>query len=1014
MGLQQRAARTKFNNNHTPRACGPALLAALCALAAACSSDAHREVGDATPPPPTKTKSADPPSKSDKSAAKPAAPACKPVCEGDTQVRQCGADGQLTAASACADGQQCLGGTCLALSIPAKRLRPLTEAAWLNAWAVSSDFEDKARLSPVASSADPLKEHASLGWTAACSTEPFVKALSARNKQDKEITQWVALTATVFSERERDAYLKYGTMGDATIWLNGKQVGQSWSAARARPFDDEKIASVQLQQGPNTITVLLGRTSRWHVGLKVRLRDADNSPIAGLRWVTPEEPALSCTPEALVDLRRKTLVPTTNGVEATWEAVAHGVLPAASEITWSAQTLSGKPPRKTRPSEPKGKEIAQGKIPVEALASGPAQIRVATDPKPGDWRLFVALGDQRRDARHLNHRPDTNPQALELKEGLEALMAKLPDAIPSGSRESYQWLVEHLQTAVITPNADDRIIKSRLEIAQNVSAAFDQGKDPYPEMIGTVPRAYRSRVDGRLHPSEIFIPRSYQRLAPDPIALVLAAHGLNGNPRRALMTTLDKQWRDRRAIIAAPWGYKHSGQRLLGELDTMRVLEEMQAAYRIHPQRISITGASLGGTVAFVVPLHYPGRFAATAPLCGYPNLETYNQIEGVKSRQPWEETLILKRAVRHYAENALHLRFRIVHGGKDSPERSSVVSKRLRRLGYWHIFDIQDDMGHNVWDYAYEDGDMVSWLKNRRIPQKPKRDRLKMAEYRYDSSHWMKLWRMEDPLRYAELRGEWDKEGTTLTLKTDNTRVFEVDLSKTPRAAETDAKVIIDDQTSLQIPASASSVIFERGPDKTWAMASKPPSVIGQKRKGVSGPLDDIQIHPQIVVYGTQDPSQTETNRLVAQHFARQDLRTDVRLPVIADTDATDEALKGLSVVLIGNPSSNAVTARFIDKLPVSFEDGALVFGGQRHEGDDVGISMIYPHPTDAGQYIALHAGVGFEGTLASRHLPELVPDFVIHNRAMTDQRWGMLMDRRKPLDGGFFTQDWQPPESP
>ena len=49
---------------------------------------------------------------------------------------------------------------------------------------------------------------------------------------------------------------------------------------------------------------------------------------------------------------------------------------------------------------------------------------------------------------------------------------------------------------------------------------------------------------------------------------------------------------------------------------------------------------SLGGSVAFWVPLHYPTRFAGAAPLCGYPNILEYRTVRSAK-KKPWEAQLL-------------------------------------------------------------------------------------------------------------------------------------------------------------------------------------------------------------------------------------------------------------------------------------------------------------------------------------------------------------------------------------
>jgi hypothetical protein len=180
-------------------------------------------------------------------------------------------------------------------------------------------------------------------------------------------------------------------------------------------------------------------------------------------------------------------------------------------------------------------------------------------------------------------------------------------------------------------------------------------------------------------------------------------------------------------------------------------------------------------------------------------------------------------------------------------------------------------------------------------------------------------------------------------------------------------------------------------------------------KRQGVSGPMDDVLRHPVLIVYGTQDPAQTDANRRVADHFASYDHWAYARFPVAADTEASAADLAAKSLVLIGGPASNRVTADLMGSLPVRFEANALTFRGKRYEGRDLGVSFVHPHPKNEAEYIVLHAGVGERGTLASRHLPQLVPDYLVYDGRITVQRGELLLDKRTVLDGGFFGQNWQ-----
>jgi hypothetical protein len=73
------------------------------------------------------------------------------------------------------------------------------------------------------------------------------------------------------------------------------------------------------------------------------------------------------------------------------------------------------------------------------------------------------------------------------------------------------------------------------------------------------------------------------------------------------------------------------------------------------------------------------------------------------------------------------------------------------------------------------------------------------------------------------------------------------------------------------------------------------------------------------------------------------------------------------------------------------------------------VGVSFIHPHPRNTQEYVVVHAGASVEGTLASRHLPRFMPDFLVYDKRMTVQRGGRLLDQRSVLEGGFFDVEWK-----
>jgi hypothetical protein len=483
-----------------------------------------------------------------------------------------------------------------------------------------------------------------------------------------------------------------------------------------------------------------------------------------------------------------------------------------------------------------------------------------------------------------------------------------------------------------------------------------------------------------------------------PLALrSLIGEGPEEDEDRGFATRHLPPFPDYGAFLVAPWGYQDAGPRALGEEDVLEVIARMRKLYRIDERRITLTGYSLGGTVSFVVPLHHPDLFAAAAPLCGYPNFTTFDEIR-TSPHTPIEEVLIQRRFIANYAENGLHLPLNIVHGALDGPHRSAVVADRYRALGYRRIFDIPDDIGHHVQDYAYEDGDMVAWLRAQKRPERPDHVRFKTGELRYDRAYWLRVIALEDGAVFGDVDARHRER--RFEVKTSGVAAFALDA----RGFAAD-RIDVDGQ-SLVVPEGREHVLVKSS--GRWAVAAAEPDRRGRKRRGVAGPLDDVLRHPSTIVYGTQDPAQTETNRLVAEHWSSWDHWAGARFPVKADRDLTEAELRGRSLVLIGGPRSNAIVARFADALPVKLTGDAVELGGRRFTGEDVGVSLIHPHPLDEHEYLVLHAGVGYAGTLASRHLPRLSPDWVVYDGRITALRGGELLRDRAVLAAGFFDDGW------
>jgi predicted esterase len=122
--------------------------------------------------------------------------------------------------------------------------------------------------------------------------------------------------------------------------------------------------------------------------------------------------------------------------------------------------------------------------------------------------------------------------------------------------------------------------------------------------------------------------------------------------------------------------------------DLSQLLDDVSAKYRVDPDRICVTGLSMGGFGAWALALVEPDRFAALAPICG--------------GGDPLDAARLRKLPIWAF------------HGGKDDtvPNQLSIGMVRAVRAagGHAHLTIFPND-GHDSWDDAYNTEALYTWL---------------------------------------------------------------------------------------------------------------------------------------------------------------------------------------------------------------------------------------------------------------------------------------------------------------
>lgn len=521
---------------------------------------------------------------------------------------------------------------------------------------------------------------------------------------------------------------------------------------------------------------------------------------------------------------------------------------------------------------------------------------------------------------------------------------------------------------------------------------------------------YRSAVDGELHPYAVCATDT----TDEPVALIIeVSPGAISDLPRAVEDTQEL------VSSAAKHGYpcvavRPTGRgpgsvyQNYGEVDVLEVIEEVVGNYKIDRDRISITGASMGGAAVWYLISHYPDKFAAAAPIAGYCDYRLWEKPGGLNFHMhEWEEPSWKSRSAAFLVENLRHTPVWIVHGEWDRAigggvpvEHSRQMARFMAEKGFAHTYTELPKTGHD--SRTPEVLDMVvPWLLEQTKAREPDHVSLTTFDLRLNRSYWSAIEQLE---RYGE-RGRVDVRlgAGRAEVTTQNVRA----LSLGPVTQRDPSTIVIDGVEVGQADLSRERT-FRRDKDGAWTAAGAVPS--SEKRHGSSGPIGDLFFEGAVLVPGAAGTAEeTHFNTWVAESAARRYRATNggvhrggipgenwVDLPINTDSEVLADTLVSRNLILYGNYRSNSVLAGYERTLPLRFDGDTIRLADKSYTAEKAAVFAVFPHPDNAQRYVAVHGGVTPDAIAWERFDMNLLPDFVVYSGG-------------KLLDWGFWGNDWR-----
>ena len=540
-----------------------------------------------------------------------------------------------------------------------------------------------------------------------------------------------------------------------------------------------------------------------------------------------------------------------------------------------------------------------------------------------------------------------------------------------------------------------------ISIAIGTAWAQDRQTEPPPPGGRFEKCRYVSSIDGAAIDYALWYPADYAPSKPWPLIVFLhgSAEGADwlaptqpgaGSPVRTAKP--DLPFLVVTPLLRGTWSINGPA-----ELDVLETLADVQTRAHVDPNRIHLTGVSLGAFAGWAIAAHHPDRFASLSLFAGGGSPEL--------------------------AGNLRHVPTWVFHGSADDnvPVKESLrLAQAMEAAGSPVRYTELPGVGHACWLKPYAGDTLYEWMARQTRVHDPRRITYRTSSLRHNRAYWVTVESTVDPARPATID------------------VFAPESSQIYIHAENVERLILEPPASVVRPGTTPTFFVNDRPVEAdsladgWALKlSEALAGPVRKRHGLSGPIQDVFCDPFVIVTAAhEDPAATELWTQVAQHvFQWTKALTFASFKFISADEVTPEVIRSSNLICIGNHETHNILAQVAYQLPLVFTRTGLQVYGQPASEQVTGMVMIYPNPLNPDGYLVVCSGrPQAVAALAASILrpPYLSPtpleDLVVITRDGDLPLEGPAPDRASqagwmapdvPPRGAVFDNNWQLPPS-
>lgn len=500
-------------------------------------------------------------------------------------------------------------------------------------------------------------------------------------------------------------------------------------------------------------------------------------------------------------------------------------------------------------------------------------------------------------------------------------------------------------------------------------------------------------------------------------ALFFSVHGAGVEALGQAQAYTPKDW----GTLVAPTNRRPRGFNWedWGRLDALEVLALAQKSLQPDTLQTYLTGHSMGGHGTWFLGATYPDKWAAIAPCAGYPTLKGYGSADGLipnLGRNALENTLLRssnQSDVTAYATNYKPLGVYVLHGDADRTVSVEYARQMRQVLGEFHP---------NFSYYEYPGGS--HWYSNESVDWKPLFDYFQWHKRKVDTAvhdidfttanpgisasyYWASIHQQVQPLAYSRIVLSRDIDKGTISGKSENVHLLQLDLSAFPSGKPIRIQLDSLNEFTVQKQANQPFLFIEKTTD-SWQPTHAPS--LSEKGPHRNGSFKEAFNHRMVYVYGTG--GNTAENKWAIEK-ARYDAeswyyRGNGAFDIIADHQFDPTEYAGRNIILIGNAKTNKAWHTLLADCPIVVNATGLQVGGKLLEGEDIGGYFTWKKPGSDTYTVGVITGTGLKGMQAATANQYFAgasgfPDYMFFTLDM------LKNGPDNVLDAGFYTNQWE-----